>query len=131
MGAHGFIRATADLDIVPAPDPDNIRRLSAALDDLEATLPTAGDRRFDPTGDLPAVQKGSNITTDTRFGGLDVLQRALGVPQYEALVEDSVESDLLGIPVQVCSLKRLREMKRVHGRAQDIADLENLPDDEL
>ena len=40
------------------------------------------------------------------------------------LHEDAVDSDLLGVPVRICSLARLREMKRAQGRAQDIADLE-------
>lgn len=44
VGAHGFIRGTEDLDIVPDPDADNLRRLSHALTTLESTLPTAGER---------------------------------------------------------------------------------------
>jgi hypothetical protein len=64
----------------------------------------------------------------TRFGGLDVVQRAQGVPSYSQLIEDAVESDLLGIPVRVCSLTRLREMKLAQGRTQDQLDLENLPE---
>jgi hypothetical protein len=28
VGAHGFIRGTEDLDVVPDPDPDNLVRLS-------------------------------------------------------------------------------------------------------
>lgn len=42
--------------------------------------------------------------------------------------EDAIASDLLGVPVQICSLGQLREMKRTQGRAQDLADLENLPE---
>lgn len=38
-------------------------------------------------------------------------------------------SDLLGVPVRVCSLGRLREMKQAVSRAQDQVDLENLPED--
>jgi hypothetical protein len=57
-----------------------------------------------------------------------VVQRARGVPSYTQLAEDAVESDLLGIPVRVCSLTRLRKMKEAQGRAEDKADLENLPD---
>lgn len=44
------------------------------------------------------------------------------------LAEDAIESELLGIPVRVCSLARLREMKRAHSRTQDQLDLENLPE---
>ena len=31
VGAHGFIRGTEDLDIVPDPDADNLKRLAEAL----------------------------------------------------------------------------------------------------
>lgn len=128
VGAHGYIRATADLDLVPDPDPENLNRLIAALDSLEATLPTVQGRPFDPKGDAGVIRRGGNVTADTKFGGLDVLQLADGVPSYSTLSQDAVESDLLGVPVQICSLARLREMKKAQDRAQDRADLENLPE---
>jgi hypothetical protein len=128
VGAHGFVRGTEDLDVVPDPDPDNLKRLTQALEALKSTLPTVGGRPFDPDGDARVVRRGGNVTAMTRFGGLDVVQRAQGVPSYSQLVEDAVESDLLGIPVRVCSLARLREMKLAQGRTQDQLDLENLPE---
>jgi hypothetical protein len=128
VAAHGYVRGTEDLDLVPDPDPANLENLSAALDELESTLPTANGRRFDPAGDAGVIRRGGNVTADTRFGGLDVVQRAKGVPSYTQLAEDAVETELLGIPVRVCSLVRLREMKEAQGRAQDRADLENLPE---
>lgn len=67
------------------------------------------------------------MTADTSYGGLDVVQLAHGVPSYSRLAEDAVESDVLGVPVRICSLRRLREMKEAQGRTQDRADLENLP----
>lgn len=72
-------------------------------------------------GDPPRGQRHA----DTRFGGLDIVQRAQGVPSYTQLSEDAVDSELLGVPVRVGSLSRLRQMKA----AQDRADLENLPED--
>jgi hypothetical protein len=98
------------------------------LRELESTLPAAEGRPFDPATDAGVIRRGGNVTADTRFGGLDVVQRAQGVPPYSQLVKDAVASELLGVPVQVCSLARLREMKRRAGRSQDQADLENLPD---
>ena len=130
VGAHGFIRGTEDLDIVPDPDADNLKRLASALSDLKATLPTAGDRAFLPAGDFGVIRRGGNVTAATMFGGLDVVQRAQGVPSYSQLTEDAVESELLGIPVRVCSLARLREMKSAQDRTQDRLDLENLPEPE-
>ena len=115
------------LDIVPSPDPENLQRLNDALLDLEATLPTVEGRAFDGARDGTVVQRGGNVTAMTRFGGLDVVQRARGVPGYTQLAEDAVRSELFDIPVRVCSLSRLREMKEAQSRAQDRADLENLP----
>ena len=130
VGAHGYPRATADLDLVPDPDPGNLDRLIGALDSLDATLPTVGGRSFDPTTDAKVIRRGGNVTADTRFGGLDVVQLASGVPPFSTLNEDAVDSELLGVPVKVCSLSRLREMKQAQGRTQDKADLENLPEDQ-
>lgn len=129
VGAHGHLRSTEDLDLVPDPDPANLKLLTAALEELDSTMPTVEGRAFDPDKDGAVILRGGNVTADTRFGGLDVVQRLRGVPAYSELAQDAVESDLLGVPVRVCSLSRLREMKRGLGRTQDQVDLENLPED--
>lgn len=36
VGAHGYVRGTEDLDLVPDPDPANLERLTAALEELGA-----------------------------------------------------------------------------------------------
>lgn len=128
VGAHGYLRSTEDLDLVPDPDPENLARLTDALKKLDSTLPTVGERPFDPATDAGVIRRGGNVTAITQFGELDVVQRARGVPSYTQLDEDAVESELLGVPVRICSLARLREMKQAQERAQDIADLENLPE---
>lgn len=129
VGAHGYVRGTEDLDLVPDPDPENLARLTEALEALESTLPTVEERPFDPTTDAGVIRRGGNVTAMTRFGELDVVQRARGVPSYSQLSGDAVDSEMFGIPVRVCSLARLREMKRAQGREQDRADLANLPED--
>ncbi len=130
VAAHGYIRGTADLDLVPDPDPENLKRVVEVLEELEATLPTAGSRRFNRTSDAGVVRRGGNVTADTNFGGLDLVQRAKGVPSYSQLDADAVDTELLGIPVRVCSLARLRAMKEAQGRPEDEADLANLPESE-
>jgi hypothetical protein len=127
VGAHGYVRATEDLDIVPDPEPENLKRLSAALEELGATLPTARDRRFRVARDESALHMGRSLTLDTSVGALDVVQRVPGVPPYPTLEDDAIASDLLGVPVRICSLAHLREMKRARGTKQDEADLEALP----
>lgn len=128
VGAHGYLRSTEDLDLVPDPDPANLKLLTAALAKLDSTMPTVERRPFDPDKDGAVILRGGNVTADTRFGGLDVVQRLRGVPTYSELAQDAVESNLLGIPVRVCSLARLRAMKQGLRRAQDQVDLENLPE---
>ncbi len=129
VGAHGYVRGTEDLDLVPDPGPDNLKRLTRALAELESTLPTVEERPFDPATDAAVIRRGGNVTAMTMFGELDVVQRARGVPSYSQLEKDAVDSELLGVPVRVCSLTKLREMKEAQGREQDRADLANLPED--
>jgi hypothetical protein len=125
--AHGYLRATRDLDVVPDHDSGNLRRLAATLRDLGATLPLAGGRSFDSATDLRRLERRENMTLDTAHGGLDVIQRAPGVSTFSTLNADAVEAEILGVPVRICSLEHLRDMKAAAGRAQDRADLENLP----
>lgn len=131
VGAHGYVRGTEDLDLVPDPDPENLDRLTAVLGSLESTLPTVENRPFDPNADAGVIRRGGNVTAMTKFGGLDVVQRARGVPGYSLLAADAVPSELLGVPVRVCSLTSLRAMKEAQGREQDRADLANLPEADI
>lgn len=127
VSAHGYVRATEDLDLVPDPAPENVARLVAALSQLDATLPLAAGRRFDPARDAQAVRRGANITMDTSRGAIDIIQRVRGLPPYAALRADAVRAELLGVPVLICSLEHLRAMKEAIGRPRDHADLDELP----
>lgn len=56
VNAHGVIRSTKDIDIVPAPDQDNLERLSRLLVGLDARQLGVSERDlgadempFDPT----------------------------------------------------------------------------------
>jgi hypothetical protein len=75
----------------------------------------------------PRLERRQNMTLDTRLGGLGIIQRAPGVPSFATLAADAVEADVLGVAIRICSLEHLRAMKSAAGRAQDQADLENLP----
>lgn len=129
VGAHGYLRGTEDLDLVPDPGPENLRLLSATLEALDSTLPTVEGRSFDPDKDGAVILRGGNVSADTKFGSLDVVQRLRGVPGFAELDADAVDSHLFDIPVRVCSLDRLRKMKEGLGRTRDRLDLENLPED--
>jgi hypothetical protein len=127
VAAHGFIRGTEDLDIVPDPDHENLTRLSNSLVRLDATLPLANNREFIPADDERQLRRGRGITLGTRLGRLDVVQRVPGVPGYAQLRELATETEMLGVPLLVCSLADLRAMKESRGSTKDQLDLERLP----
>jgi len=58
VAAHGYVRGTEDLDLVPDPDPENLKHLAEALSALDSTLPTARNRRFDPASDAGVIRRG-------------------------------------------------------------------------
>jgi hypothetical protein len=135
VNAHGFIRVTKDLDIVPSSGQSNLGRLAEMLRDLDANVLdtedfTADELPTDPTltSDL---EMGGNFCLLTGLGRLDIMQWLAGIETddlYSALSPDAVEGSLDGIPVRVCSLEHLRAMKRAAGRPQDLEDLKRLGD---
>jgi len=133
VNAHGFIRVTKDLDIVPSPAAENLEKLAEMLRDLDATILDTGDftaeeMPADPTraGDLAT---GGNFCLHTSLGRLDVMQWLSGLDAddlYRELDPDAVEGTVEGVPVRVCGLQHLRAMKRAAGRPQDLEDLKRL-----
>jgi hypothetical protein len=131
--AHGFQRFTKDLDVCPDPAPDNLARLASMLADLGARHAGLGDFGpeefpFDPT-DPGQLAEGGNFRLETPLGDLDVMQWIPGIPggpAYDHLVRGALTAPVHGIPVTVCSLRDLREMKRTADRPQDRIDLEAL-----
>lgn len=124
--AHGSPRATRDLDIVAAPDNDNLARLLAALRDLEADrlLP---DRPPHPvtTADVATLALGT-LHAATRAGALDVVGRPAGAPAYEQLAAHAVAVLVGEHEVRVAGLDHLIAMKRAAGRPLDLQDIADL-----
>jgi hypothetical protein len=136
VNAHGFIRVTKDLDIVPNPDQRNLGQLAGMLRDLDASILdtadfTAEEMPADPTR-TSDLEMGGNFCLLTNLGRLDVMQWLTGIEAedlYGELSPDAVEGSVDGIPVRVCSLEHLRAMKRAAGRPQDREDLKRLGED--
>ena len=130
VNAHGVIRPSKDLDIVPDPEPENLARLATLLRALDARHVGLGEFEpeefpFDPTR-AQDLRAGANFRLETSLGDLDVMQWVAGIdtdPAYEALASDAVEGDLDGIRVKVCGLEHLVAMKRAAGRPRDLEDL--------
>jgi hypothetical protein len=125
LAAHGPVRATEDLDLVPDPDPENLRRLVNVLVGLEARLATDPDRQLGPE-ERSALAQGHSLTLETRLGGVDVVQRASGVPSFAELAAEAIDMQLFDVRVLVCSREHLRQMKLARGTHRDLADIEDL-----
>lgn len=124
VGAHGVVRATRDLDVVPDPDPGNMDRLARALTGLGGEHPITGDLSG------PALSRPVSMKVQTRSGEVHVLNRMPGTAPFAELARDRllVEIDA-GVEAPICSLAHLRAMKRASSRARDDVDLAEL--DEL
>ena len=133
VAAHGFPRATKDVDIVPSPDAANLVRLAALLRDLDARVDGLGDFAADEfphdPRDPQALREGGNFVLQTRLGRLDIMQWVPGIEPdlaYEHLQIAAVDTAFGGHPVRVCSRDDLIAMKRTAGRPQDLEDLRRL-----
>lgn len=128
--AHGSARATFDVDVVYARDPENLQRLVAALAPYQPYL------RGVPRGlpfrwDEATLRSGLNFTLTTTVGDLDLLGEVTGGGQYEQLLPFTEEFAVLGIQCRIVTLERLIQLKRAAGRPKDleaIAELQRLLD---
>jgi predicted nucleotidyltransferase len=133
VSAHGHVRPSKDLDIVPKPAHENLARLAAALVDAKAVDAEVSD--FDQAElamsatRVEDLSQGGNFRLATDLGDLDVLQWTSGVEAddlYAELDREALTGNVEGIPVRVCGLEHLRAMKRAAGRPQDLEDLRRL-----
>jgi predicted nucleotidyltransferase len=129
VGFHGYVRATKDLDIVPAPDPHNLERLAAVLRTLDAELDGAGEfetsKLPDPL-DAETLALGGNWILQTRLGRFDVMQWIGDSELWGMLSHGALEVDLDGTQVRVASYEDLVALKRQAARPSDLEDLDRL-----
>lgn len=122
---QGYGRATKDLDITYATDPENLQRLGDVLVALNAKLRgVMEDVPFVP--DARTLARTRLLTLDTDDGGLDLLADPPGAPPYATMRGRADRVELDGIVVAVAALDDLLAMKRAAGRPQDLVDIEAL-----
>ena len=118
--AHGHTRTTQDVDIVPAPDPDNLARLAAALEGLGARR--AG-RPKSVAGRPLSLDSRSVTSLDTDAGGVDVHLSPAGAAPYADLRRRALVIEVRGVRIPVASRDDLIAMKRTSGGPIDRGDV--------
>jgi hypothetical protein len=114
---HGYPRYTKDIDIWIDLDPDNASRIVKALDQFG----------FASIGLTPEdfLETETIIQLGYPPNRIDLITSLSGVDFEDCYTNrESVEMD--GVVVDFIDLDNLRRNKKSSGRAQDLADLENL-----
>ena len=121
---QGFPRLTADADISPASDPDNLQRLSAALRDLRARVFTESmpeGLAFSCDAETLSHSNLWNLVTDA--GRLDLIFKPSGTDGYDDLARSAITYDVFGVEVRAASLKDILRSKLTSNRPQDQQDV--------
>lgn len=126
VGAWGVVRGTKDVDVVVAPEVENLRKIAHVAVAARGHVQQGDALLGSPVSIASALAAGEQIAIETGLGRLDVVQGLDGIPGYEELRTRAVEAEILGVSVHVCSLEDLKAMKRAAGRTRDLADLEDL-----
>lgn len=120
MAAHGFDRGTRDLDLFVSPDPDNVDRLRAALDEVYHDPDIAAITADDLAGAYPAIQYGPPGVDYT----IDIVSRLGSAYRFEDLELERVRAG--EVTLTVVSPATLYAMKRDTVRLRDRDDAERL-----
>jgi hypothetical protein len=131
LAVYGFERATKDLDVVPDPDPQNLARLYAVLEKLDAEpIELAGPEELPYPLSTEGLPRGGNWFLTTRHGRVDVMQHLEGVLEtaedYAGLAERTMPLETPAGTVRFVGYDDLLRMKYAAGRDLDLTDIRAL-----
>jgi predicted nucleotidyltransferase len=118
VGYHGYPRATNDMDIWIAVNPENAERVVDALHAFGFDLPELTPDLF--------LQENKIIRMGNPPMRLEITTGISGV-EFDDCYTNRVVDVLDGVEVNVIDLPHLKVNKKAAGRLKDLADLENLP----
>jgi hypothetical protein len=115
---HGYPRATSDLDVWIAVNPENAQHMVNALRAFGFDLPELAPDLF--LHEQRIIRMGiepNRIEIQTGISGVE----------FSQVYPRRVVTELDGITVNIIPVDDLKKNKRASGRYKDLADLENLP----
>lgn len=117
---HGSPLPTVDVDICPESGQENLRRLAAALAELEARIRTPDAPQgvsFPRDAEFLANVGLLNLTT--RFGDLDLSFQPAGTGGFSELAPRAVALEIRGLRVPVAALEDVIRSKEAADRPKD------------
>ncbi len=121
---YGFPRLTADADITPAQDKENLNRLAAALQDLNAKVFTESVPKGLEFGcSADNLKQSSMWNLITSAGRLDIAFTPAGTSGYEDLRKNAVRFEVFGIELLAANLEDIIRTKKAADRPQDRQDI--------
>ena len=117
MGAHGYPRATGDIDIWVGPSPDNSKRVYSALLQFGAPLREVDEATF--------VKAGVVFQIGVAPRRIDIMSGVSGV-EFDEAYRHRETVEIEGMPIPILSYDDLVRNKRATGRDKDRLDANRL-----
>jgi hypothetical protein len=117
LAAHGYPRATMDIDIWVMPSPDNAEAVLRALHSFGAPLHNLTKEDLEEDGTIFQIGVAPRR--------IDIITAASGL-EFEHTYQNSVLVNIDGIDVHIPSIDDLIINKKATGRTKDLADVEAL-----
>jgi hypothetical protein len=117
---YGAGTVTFDVDVVPDLAPDNLARLSSALEELDARIRVdgiAGGLPFDH--DARSLGSMNVINLVTNHGDFDVTFHPSGVSSFSEWDDHAGDVEALGVHFRLASLADVIRSKEAAGRPKD------------
>ncbi|MFH0998470.1 MAG: DUF6036 family nucleotidyltransferase [Pseudomonadota bacterium] len=117
LAAHGYPRATMDIDIWGMPSPQHADAVLRALHRFGAPLHNLSKEDLQKDGTIFQIGVAPRR--------IDIITTASGL-QFEDAYEQSLSLNIEGIELHIPSIDDLIRNKRAVGRTKDMADVESL-----
>lgn len=114
---HGYPRATKDLDVFVASDPENAKKLVAVLREFGFSSSDLSPELFLQDKIVRMGVPPIRLELTTNISGVS----------FDECYASRVVAVLDGIRVSLISLAKLKKNKKASGRHKDLDDLEHLP----
>lgn len=118
VGYHGYPRATNDMDIWIATNPQTAKKMVIVLKEFGFNTPQLSEELF--------LKEESVVRMGIAPIRIEILTTISGV-DFEECFKQRIVDEIDGVEINIIGLKQLKINKKASGRHKDLDDYENLP----